>query len=134
MGTSSFAEFSWTNPTQPDITPTEVQMRILGRSLIWFSKDYPGVGADGAVIGSLDPATPYTFQVRLIRRVNGVVVAASAVRQVRFTTPALIYPNPVEGDDLTDTNVDMDDVPFGDCEDDISIELREQTVTITVLR
>lgn len=125
LGTSSWAEFSWTNPTQPDITPTEVQLRVLGRSLIWMSEDYPGVGADGSTIGALDPATSYVLQVRLVRRVNGVIVAASVIRSLPFTTPALIYPTPVPGDDPTDTNVDMDDVPFGECED-VSIELQEQ--------
>jgi len=86
------AEFSWDNPVQPDITPTEVQLRVLGRSPVWYSKDYPGVGADGTTLGFLEPVTAYTLQVRLIRRVNGVVTAFSAIRSVAFTTAPDPYP------------------------------------------
>lgn len=124
----SSAEFSWTNPTQPDITPTEVQFRIIGKSLIWNSTDYPGVGADGMTVGWLNAGTQYTLQVRLIRRVNGIVTNASAIREVDFPTPNRIFPVPIEGDDPTDTNVDQP--PFEDCEDDdIELVLQENDGT-----
>jgi hypothetical protein len=94
LGGASTATFTWTNPTQPSITPTEVQYRLLGRSLIWLPKSYPGVGSDGLVTYGLTAATHYTFQVRLVRRVDGLVTNYSVARSFAFTTPALIYPVP----------------------------------------
>ena len=125
LGGPSGAEFSWTNPTQPSITPTEVQYRILNRSLIWVSDSYPGVGADGVTVSWLSAATQYTFQVRLIRRVDGIVTNFSPSRQITFTTPAIIFPGPIVNPD------DPDGPPTGelpsdpDCEDE-TWELQER--------
>jgi hypothetical protein len=126
LGGPSMAEFSWTNPTQPDITPTEVQMRMLGRSPIWFSEDYPGVGADGTVTGFLSAATQYKFQVRLVRRVNGVITAFSVPRSLIFTTPANVIPFPTPGTDPGDT--DVIGTPPDEC-DDFQIDLQENDGT-----
>lgn len=126
LGGPSLAEFSWTNPVQPDITPTEVQMRLLGRSPVWFSEDYPGVGADGTVLGFLSAATSYTFEVRLLRRVNGVPVAFSATRRITFTTPFNVLPIPTPGTDPGDT--DVIGVPPDEC-DDFQIDLQENDGT-----
>lgn len=126
LGGPSMAEFSWTNPVQPTITPTEVQMRLLGRSPVWFSEDYPGVGADGTVIGFLSAATQYTFEVRLLRRVNGVPVAFSATRRIVFTTPFNVLPIPTPGTDPGDT--DVIGTPPDEC-DDFQIDLQENDGT-----
>ncbi len=126
LGGPSSAEFSWANPVQPSITPTDVQLRVLGRSIIWFDTDYPGVGADGTVLGFLSAATPYTLQVRLIRRVNGVITAFSPIRELDFTTPALIVPVITpgdEGDDGTNVGIPPD---FG-CDTEWHIEENDGT-------
>jgi hypothetical protein len=128
FGGPSSAEFSWTNPTQPDVTPTEVQLRVLGRSLIWFPESYPGVGADGTTIGWLSAATTYTLQVRLIRRVNGVITHVSPIREIEFTTPAVIIPTPVP--DGEDTDVTVGEPPDFDPEDcELEVELQENDGT-----
>lgn len=127
-GGQAGAEFSWTNPVQPDITPTDVQFRVIGRSLIWYSEDYSGVGADGTTVNWLEALTPYVFQVRLIRRVNGVIVAVSAARQIRFTTPVRILPTPVP--DGTDTDADVAEPPdFDDEACVMEVELQENDGT-----
>jgi hypothetical protein len=124
FGGPSGAEFSWTNPTQPNVTPTEVQVRVLERSLIWNSIDYPGVGADGVTLGFLAAATAYTLQVRLIRRVDGIITHASPIREILFTTPAVIIPTPVP--DGTDTDVDVGEPPDFDPDDcELEVELQE---------
>lgn len=125
LGGPSTATFSWTNPTQPSITPTEVQYRVLGRSFIWLPKSYPGVGADGIVTYGLAAGTRYTFQVRLVRRVDGVVTNYSPWRQLEFTTPFLIYPNPVPDGDHTDGDFPQ---PDDEC-DDFTVELQENDGT-----
>lgn len=128
FGGPSGAEFSWTNPTQPDITPTQVQVRIPERSPIWVDIDYPGVGADGVSVNWLAAATSYRFQVRLIRRVNGVVTAVSPRRSIGFVTPAVIPPHPVPGEDSGDT--DVIGTPPDDCED-FSVQLQESADDFT---
>ncbi len=125
LGGPSSAQFSWVNPTQPDITPTEVQLRVIGRSLIWVPKDYPGVGADGVNIGFLSAATTYTLQVRLIRRVSGVITAFSASRQVTFTTPAAIVPVFVPDGDSTNVSP-TDELPF-DCVYEVELQENDGT-------
>ncbi len=130
LGGPSSAQFSWTNPTQPDITPTEVQLRVLGRSLIWFPKSYPGVGADGVNIGFLNAATTYTLQVRLIRRVAGVITAFSATRQVTFTTPAIIIPIFVPDGDSTDVIVGGPDGE--DCVLEVELQENDGTGWVTI--
>lgn len=124
FGGPSGAEFSWTNPTQPTVTPTEVEVRILERSLIWESTDYPGVGADGVTMNWLAAATAYTFQVRLVRRVDGIATHVSPIREFLFTTPAVIIPTPVP--DGTDTDVDVGEPPDFDPDDcELEVELQE---------
>ncbi len=132
LGGPSSATFSWTNPTQPDITPTEVQLRVLGRSLIWNPKTYPGVGADGTTIGFLSAATTYTLQVRLVRRVAGLIVAFSASRQVTFTTPALIYPQFVPDGDSTDVTVGEPPDFTDDCVLEVDLQANDGTGWVTV--
>jgi hypothetical protein len=124
FGGPSGAEFSWTNPTQPTVTPTEVEVRILERSLIWTSETYPGVGADGTTVNWLTGATAYTFQVRLVRRVDGVATHVSPIRSLVFVTPAVIIPTPVPDGD--DTDVDVGEPPDFDPDDcELEVELQE---------
>jgi hypothetical protein len=126
FGGPSAAEFSWTNPTQPTVTPTEVEVRVLERSLIWSAETYPGVGADGTTVNWLEGATAYTFQVRLVRRVDGVTTHSSPIRSLIFTTPAVIVPTPVPDGD--DTDVDVGEPPdFDPDECELEVELQEQT-------
>jgi hypothetical protein len=128
FGGPSGAEFSWTNPTQPTVTPTEIQVRILERSLIWQEGDYSGVGADGITMGWLAAATAYTFQVRLVRRVDGVITHVSPIREILFVTPANIGPTPVP--DGEDTDVEVGEPPdFDPDECDLEVELQENDGT-----
>jgi len=129
----SYGVFEWTNPTQPDVTPTEVQLRVLGNSLIWTPTSYPGVGADGATINWLQPGTWYTLQVRLVRRVEGVITHVSPIRAVRFPTPNRIYPIPIPDDDHTDVLIpeppDFDDE---DCELELELQENDGTGWVTI--
>jgi hypothetical protein len=128
FGGPSGAEFSWTNPTQPNVTPTDVEVRVLERSLIWESLEYPGVGADGVTVNWLTGATAYTFQVRLVRRVDGATTHVSPIREILFTTPAVIIPTPVP--DGTDTDVDVGEPPDFDPDDcELEVELQENDGT-----
>lgn len=122
-----FATFDWVNPTQPTVTPTEIQTRVLGLSIIWISQEYPGVGADSGGSFGLDPATSYTFQVRIVRRVNGLITHTSPVRQIDFTTPAAESPTPVPDD--TDTDVDIPDNTGGDPDCEMELDLEENDGT-----
>lgn len=76
------AEFSWTNPVQV-VTPTHTQVRMIGATAIWSNYAYPITGLSW---GGLTPGTVYQFQVRLVRIVDGVLLAASSIRLVNFVT------------------------------------------------
>jgi hypothetical protein len=133
FGGPSGAEFSWTNPTQPTVTPTEVEVRILERSLIWNAFDYPGVGADGVTTGFLAAATAYTFQVRLVRRVDGVATHVSPIREIIFVTPANILPFPVpDGTDTGGTVGEPPDFDPDDCEMEVDLQENDGTGWVTV--
>ena len=92
----------WTNPTQPTITPTDVQVRVAELGAVWTEYAYPITSAAWA---SLDADTEYVVQVRLIRRVDGIVTDTSPIRHVQFTTdPAPIgAPAPDPGGSAGDT-------------------------------
>lgn len=112
VGTGS-AELSWTNPTQV-ITPTNTQIRLAG-SPVWTTVAYP---ITGVVWSGLNPATGYTFQVRLIRIEDGLITHYSPLRQITFVTEP--SPGPVV-DDGTVTFPDP-----GEC-GEIDWELQEST-------
>jgi len=82
-GGTDWAEFGWSNPSQTP-APTETWVRMATQSLIWLELDYPTT--ELAWLG-LEPDTGYQFDVRLVRRVDGLIVAASPVRSVAFVTP-----------------------------------------------
>jgi len=99
------ATFSWTNPTQA-ITPTETQVRLLDESTHWLDTAYPVTSF--AWLG-LQPDTVYRFQVRLVRRVDDIIVGASAVREVTFRTDAATVPVVPDGGDGTTIEIPVDD-------------------------
>lgn len=111
------ADFDWVNPTQPDVTPTELQFRLIGQSTLWQTTSYDGVGADAIQIGNLDASTAYEFQIRIVRRVNGLITHTSPVRSVGFVTLPPTEPTPVPDGDDTDV-----DIPGGN-DDDCVVEL-----------
>lgn len=92
----------WTNPAQPDVTPTNIQLRLPYITAIWDELD---VSATGQAFEALDASTNYVAQVRYVRRVDGVVVATSVTRSVFFTTTAAPVgaPAPDPGGSGTDT-------------------------------
>lgn len=112
------ASFTWTNPVQPSVEPTDTQIRIEGYSSIWIDWPYPMTAWTAP---PLSPSTNYQLDVRLIRKVNGVTTHASAVRSVNFTTPPpfipVITPGPGDGGD---TDVDIPDP--GECDLEWHIE------------
>lgn len=126
VGETSLA-VSWTNPTQPFITPTEVQFRIPQLSLIWLETDYPATSLAWA---GLTAETQYTVEVRLVRKVNGLVTNASTVEAVTaITDPATVPNNPGPdpgGDEPGDTTIEIPD-PDPDC--DLEWELQEDDGT-----
>lgn len=75
----------WTNPTQPTVTPTEVQIRLAAVDATWVAVDYPITSWSW---DALDSATEYLAQVRLVRRVNGIVTDTSPIKSVAFVTDA----------------------------------------------
>lgn len=83
----------WTNPTQPTITPTAVQVRIAELGAVWTELDYP---VTAYAWSALDASTEYFAQVRLIRRVDGIVTDVSPVKSVQFTTTAAPIGAPAE--------------------------------------
>jgi hypothetical protein len=91
-----YTEFGWTNPMQT-IEPTETQVRIIQQSTQWLPIAYPTTGF--AWFGGLLPDTTYTFEVRLIRRVDDIVTNASPARSVTFTTPVATTPTVPPGGD-----------------------------------
>ncbi len=133
FGGPSGAEFSWTNPTQPDITPTDVEVRILERSLIWTSGTYAGVGADGTTVNWLSGGTAYTFQVRLVRRVDGVTTAVSPIRELLFVTPVVIGVTPIpDGEDTGGEVGTPPDFDPDDCIIEVEIQENDGTGWVTV--
>lgn len=98
------ATVSWTNPTQPDVTPTDTQVRLAELGSVW--DESPGYPATSWTWEALDPETTYVMQIRLIRRVDGVITDTSAIRHVEFTTDAAPIGPPApdpggSGDDTT---------------------------------
>jgi hypothetical protein len=91
----TYAEWSWTNPTQT-ITPTETQVRIIQQGSQWIPIVYPTTGF--AWLG-IDPSTTYTFEVRLVRRVDDVITNVSPARSISFITDEPTVPVPVPGGD-----------------------------------
>lgn len=98
------AEFTWTNPSQV-ITPTDTQLRIVGFSNVWIDWPYPMTFYQTPLLA---PTTNYEFEVRLVKKVNGVITNFSPVRSINFTTltPTIpvIIPDP---DDPTDTDIEI---------------------------
>lgn len=127
----SSADVAWINPTQPDVEPTDVEYRLLERSLIWTSFDYEGVGAQSIVLNGLAANTHYTLQVRLVRVVAGVVTHVSPVTQTSFLTPALIVPTPVPYGDHTDATIP--DISDEDCEIEVELQEFDGTTWTTIL-
>lgn len=74
----------WTNPAQT-IPPTETWVRIPQESNLWIELGYP-ITAFAWL--ALQPETTYDAEVRLVRRVDGLVTNVSPVRSVEFTTLA----------------------------------------------
>lgn len=75
--------FSWTNPSQ-DPAPTVTQVRMMGLSTHWLEVGYPLTAFSWLY---LDPDTPYRFEVRYLRVVDGLVTAVSPAATLDFTTP-----------------------------------------------
>jgi hypothetical protein len=88
------ASFSWTNPTQT-IEPTHTQIRLINPASLWATVEYP---LDGLTWSGLMPETGYEFQVRLIRRVDGVTTHYSPIRALNFTTLEATVPTVDDGD------------------------------------
>ena len=84
---------SWTNPTQPDITPTDVQVRLAELGAVWTELSYP---ATTYAWTALAASTTYVAQVRLVERVNGEIVNVSPIALVEFTTSAAPVSPPAE--------------------------------------
>lgn len=121
---ANFVYASWTNPVQPFVEPTDTQVRVEGYSNIWIDYDYPFTDLWTSPI--LNPSTNYQIDVRLIRRVNGVITHASAVRSINFTMPPPFVPDIVPGPgDGGDTDVDIP--ADGDCEIQWVIEENDGT-------
>lgn len=91
-------EATWTNPSGQPVTPTDTQIRLLGWSPIWFDYPYP---ITTFLAGALDVETTYELQVRLVRRVSGIVTHQSPIRSVTVTTlpGVVIVPGPDGGGD-----------------------------------
>ena len=102
------ASFSWANPAQT-IIPTATQVRVPQQSQLWVEIGYPVTAMTWL---GLQPVVGYQLDVRLIRRVDGLVTNVSPVASVAFTTdPA---PGPVVTPDGTGgLDVDLPDV--GEC-------------------
>lgn len=87
--TDTSVSFSWVNPSQT-ITPTGTQARLSGTS-IWLDIAYPTTTYPWA---GLQPLTGYEFEVRLVRRVDGIITNVSPVERVAFATLATATPDP----------------------------------------
>jgi hypothetical protein len=83
------AEFGWNDPVQT-VTPTHTQYRL--NDGLWLTTDYPGPVADAVLWSSLTADTRYIFRVRLVRIVDGVVVAFSPTRSITVRTDPAIDP------------------------------------------
>lgn len=83
----------WTNPAQPDITPTDIQVRVAELGAVWT--EIPAA-ADEWSWTALEASSEYVAQVRYIQRVDGILVETSAVRSVSFTTTAAPLGPPAE--------------------------------------
>lgn len=118
--TSNSIEWFWDNPAGQPSTPTETQVRMKENSLIWTDIGYP---LSGVTIGGLNPGTGYTFQVRYVRRVDGIIVAFSPIATAWKVATLNTAPGPGEpGEDDGDTDVEIPDLD-PDC--DLEWELQE---------
>jgi hypothetical protein len=83
--THNSVSIEWTNPPQPSIEPTEVQVRLANETAIWTVYPYPTTDVSW---GALNDDFEYLAQVRLVRRVDGEVTDLSSVESLGFTTEA----------------------------------------------
>lgn len=125
--TSSSIEWLWTNPGGQPIEPTETQVRMVGHSLIWTDIAYP---LPGITFGGLAASTTYTFQVRYVRRVDGIITHFSPITESFPVSTLGTAPGPggedPDGDDPGDTEVVIPDL---DPECDLEWELQENDGT-----
>jgi hypothetical protein len=120
--TDTDVEFSWTDPTQL-IEPTHTQVRISG-AMLWVDAPYPLAAMTWE---GLEPDTSYTFDVRYIRVVDGLITNFSPTTSISFTT-----------DEATGPTVDADldvDVPAPDpgCMTDWELQESEDGTTWTTI-
>lgn len=88
---------AWENPVQPAVTATHVEIRIPEISPSWLQYPLPRTTWSH---GALEPETPYTLQVRLLRIVGGVTTHSSPISTLQFITdpaPAPIIDSDGEG-------------------------------------
>lgn len=123
------AEFDWVNPSQT-ITPTEVQIRITQMSTQWISIPYGGVGADGRAWSGLPSSSFLTFEVRLVRRVDGLVTHVSSAAEISFVTAVAPVPTP-DPDDPTD--VIIPDIYDPECLVEWKVESTDDGTTWTLV-
>jgi len=81
--THNSAVASWQLPTQPTITPTDVAINYPDQGDVWTEWAYP---LTSVPIGALRADKPYQIRVKLIQRVNGILVEESPERSIFFRT------------------------------------------------
>lgn len=75
--TAYSATFTWTNPTQPEVTPTHVRVRIAEFGDAWAEFAYP---ISTWTVNALLPGTEYTFQIQLVYRGEATTSFSNAVK------------------------------------------------------
>ena len=119
------ATFTWTLPTQPQVTPTSVRVRIAEFGDAWAEFPYP---LETWSINALLPGTEYTFQIQLVYQgevnqsfvsatrncpaVPTLVESTSEIRSRSFTTDSGVGPPGDGGGGDTDFPIpDVDGTP-----------------------
>lgn len=120
------ATLGWTNPSQT-LTPTGTQVRLLEESSEWIDTVYP---ITAFAWPWLTPEATYRFQVRLVRRVDGIITATSPVREVSFTMDPAEIPVPDPDGDGTTIVIPVDDP---DCDIDWKLERSSDGTTWTTV-
>lgn len=81
--TPTTASFTWVDPGGHAVTPTQVQVRVLGAQSQWQPIGWP---ISSYTWSNLRPSTFYEFEVRYVRRVANIVDYYSEPTRLVFTT------------------------------------------------
>jgi len=118
----------WELPDGQPVAPTHVQMRLRELSTVWAEVDYPATTIEWLNITPPSGQAYVTFDVRLLRKVNGVVTHYSEFEWATAFPGPTLAPGPPYNPNPEVPSGDVGvDFPFPDEDCDVEWELQANT-------